>query len=145
MSRKLKSIAMQLSDSDIQEIIRIKKSDGKKVEELRKKRDRLASQLAALDAQIIKLTGEAPAPVARKRGAPTRAARKTKINFVAKMREVFEQTNEPMRAREIVEALPGVGVKIKDAAYTRKRVSVALATNKCFEQVERGVYRLSGE
>lgn len=132
-----------MSESDIQEIIRIKKVDDKRVEALRKKREKLVDQLVSLDAEITKLTGEAPAADAPKRRGAPRGGRRSKINFVAKIKEVFEQANEPLRARDIVDALPNVGVKVKDVAYTRKRVSVALATNKCFEQVERGVYRLS--
>lgn len=135
---------MQLSDKELEEIIRIKKTGGKRAEALRKKREKAAAQLAAIDAQIAQLTGgEAPAaPKAKGRPGPRAGAKRGKINFVAKMREVFAQAGKPLRAREIVESLPEVGVKIKDIPYTRKRVSVALATNKCFEQVSRGIYQL---
>lgn len=144
---------MQLSDSDIQELIRIRKSGGKKVETLRKKQDKLTAQLAAVKAEIAKLTGEAaPATVAaaepqpRRRGAPKGGTRRGgRVNFVAKMREVLTNAGTPLRARDIVESLPTVGVKVKDIPYTRKRVSVALATNKCFEQVSRGIYQLKDD
>lgn len=145
MNRNLKNIAMQLTESDIKEIIRIKKTGDKRLEALRNKRAGLVEKLAALDSEIAALIGDATVEKAPRRRGPARGTKRGKVNFVAKMREVFEQAGEPLRAREIVDALPGVGVKMKDIPYTRKRVSVALATNKCFEQVERGVYRLREE
>ncbi len=43
----------------------------------------------------------------------------------------------------MVEGLPDVGVKVKNEADMKKRVSVVLASQKnYFEQVQRGVYQL---
>lgn len=139
---------MQLSDNDLQELIRIKKTGGKKVEALQKKRVEIAARLAAIDVEIAKLTGEDPVEqpkAGKRRGASRSGAERGKVNFVGKMREVFSQAGTPLRAREIADGLLAVGVKIKDIAKIRKRISVALATSKCFEQVSRGVYKLKEE
>ncbi|MDR1745499.1 MAG: hypothetical protein LBS30_07085 [Planctomycetota bacterium] len=153
MKKKLRSIAAQLTEDEIQELIQIKKMGDKKTVALMRKRDRLASQLAALDAELARIEGK---PVARKRrGRPAskvkivaRGRRKTssggrRPNFSAAVREVFVKAGEPLRARQVVEGLADMGVKVTDASDMRKRVSIVLAQHKKhFEQVERGVYRL---
>ena len=151
MKRKLATIAKELSEEDIQELIRLKRTDDKKVVALRKKRDRLAAALAKADAELAKVSGEA-APVKRaarkQRAKPgpkagSKRGGKRRVNFTAAVREVFAQAKGPLRAAEVVEALPGVGVKVKDVADMKKRVSVVLASQKnSFEQVERGVYQI---
>lgn len=152
MKRKLATIAKELSEEDIQELIRLKRTDDKKVVALRKKRDKLAADLAKAEAELAKLTGEeAPkrkrAP--RKQGAkpgPKKGAKRggrRRVNFTAAVREVFARAGAPLRAAEVVEQLPGVGIKVKDVADMKKRVSVVLASQKnSFEQVERGVYQV---
>ena len=75
MKRKLKTIAMQLSESDIQELIQFRKMGDKRVVELRKKRDKLAADLRKLDVQIQKLTGE-PAVVEAEAAEPKRRGRR---------------------------------------------------------------------
>ncbi len=162
MNKNLELIARQLSESDIQELLRIKKSEDKKLAELRQKRDKLAADLADLDAQLA--DDEPEAPVARKprrggrkpRQAATKevAARKPakrggrqtrggKVNVAGAVREAFKQAGEPLRARQVVDLLPKVGIKVTDDLEMRKRVSVILAQHKSsFEQIERGLYRL---
>ncbi len=156
MKRQLKTIAMQLSESDIQELIRLKKQGDKKTVALRKRRDKLVAELARVDAELKKITGEEPAPAAKKKTARGRTAkaaaaktaggkkRKTnRVNISAAVREVFQKANEPLRARQVVDLLGDAGVKVTDVQEMRKRVSVVLAQAKdTFEQVECGVYRL---
>ncbi len=164
MKRTLKSIAAQLTEDEIQEIIKLKKMGDKKNAVLIRKRDKLAAQLADVEAELAKRSGgkiapaqpkrrgrkpasESSAPVRKTAGSKPagrrRAAGSRRNNFSASVREVFAQAGTPLRARQVVEGLPGVGVKVKDESDMRKRVSVVLAQHKNhFEQVERGVYRL---
>ncbi len=170
MKRKLAAIAMELSEEDLQELLRLKKTGGKKADALRKKRDRLAADLAKAEAELAKLTGgETPAKRrGRKPGRPAAAAagaeKKTRgrkagpakgtkkrarrgagrrVNFTAAVRDVFVKAGTPLRAAEVVENLAASGVAVKDAADMKKRVSVILASQKnSFEQVDRGLYQL---
>ena len=164
MKRNLKSIAMKLTDSDIQELIRLRKQGDKKTVALRKKRDKLAAELARVDAQLAKAgveidAGEAqPAPRGRKpRGRPAstakkaatktsasgRKGRKPRTNLSAAVREVFARAGGPLKASQVVDGLPEAGIKVKSVPEMRKRISVVLASQKnYFEQVERGVYQL---
>lgn len=155
MNRKLQNIAQRLSENDIHELLRLKKMGDKKVVALQKKRDKLAADLAKAEAQLAKLLGDAPAkprrgrkPGTKKAAAPAAGRKKRKssrVNLSAAVREVFARAGAPLRAREVVDALPDVGVKVKDVTDMRKRVSVVLASQKSyFEQVERGVYQLKG-
>lgn len=168
MKRTLKSIAMQLSEDDIQELIRFRKVGGKKVIALQKKRAKLAADLEKIDAQLARMTGEAEAPKRGRRpgkakpGRPAKAktekAAKTpgkkavgrpkksrRVNLSAAVREVFSRAGTPLKAKDVVDALPEVGIKVANVADMRKRISVVLASQKnSFEQVERGVYQLKG-
>jgi pyruvate/2-oxoglutarate dehydrogenase complex dihydrolipoamide acyltransferase (E2) component len=171
MKRTLQSIAAQLSEDEINQLIKIKKMGGKKSAALLKKRDKLAAQLAAVEAELARLSGgkvapsaqpkrrgrkpaaakaaktaKAAAPAKKTAGRKKKAAGSRRINFSASVREVFTQAGTPLKASQVVDGLPGVGVKVKDISDMRKRVSVVLAQHKNhFEQVERGVYRLRGE
>lgn len=154
MKRKLKTIAQQLSESDIQELLRLKKMDDKRVVALQKKRDKLAADLTRVEAQIAKLTGDVEAPKRRGRkpgpaktaGSGKTGGRRTrKVNLSATVREIFSRAGTPLKARDVVDALPEMGVKVKNVSDMRKRISVVLAAQKnYFEQVERGVYQLKG-
>ncbi len=151
MKRKLKNIAAQLTESEIQELIQIKKMGGKKAVALIRKRDKLAGQLAAIEAELARIEGR---PVAKRRGRPStkggkaakggrKASGRGRVNFSAAVREVFAKAGEPLRARQVVDGLAALGVKVTDPSDMRKRVSVVLAQHKKhFEQVDRGVYRL---
>ncbi len=153
MKRKLAAIAKSLSENDIQELIRLKKTGDKRVIALTKKRDRIAAKLAEVEAEIAKLTGESlpskrgPRKQRGKPGPKPGAKRgKRRVNFTAAVREVFVQAKQPLRAAEVVERLETVGLKVKDVTDMKKRVSVILASQKnSFEQVERGVYQLKAE
>lgn len=161
MNKDLENIARQLSESDIQELMRIKKSEDKKLAELRQKRDKLAADLADLDAQLAfggpeksakrkprrggrKPGSAAKAGPAKKAGKRGRARRgEEKVNMAGAVREAFEHAGTPLRARQVVDLLPEVGVEVADELDMRKRVSVILAQHKkSFQQIERGVYRL---
>ncbi len=167
MKRKLAAIARELSDADLQEILKYRKTGDKKVDALRKKRDRLAESLEKAEAELAKLTGdEAPAKRrGRKPGRPAAAgagkkakqakagkpAAKRKprsgsgrrVNFTAAVRDVFVKTGGSLRAAEVVEHLAEAGIKTTDVPDMKKRVSVILASQKnSFEQVDRGLYRL---
>lgn len=164
MKNNLQSIAMRLSESEIQELVRLKKMGDKKVVELRKRRDKLAAELARLDARLEKMAGGAveakPAPARRGRKPAAEkaeakaprgrkvAARKggRRLNISAAVRKVFQQAGTPLKASQVVDGLPEAGLKVKNVSDMRKRVSVVLASQKNhFEQVERGVYQLKSE
>lgn len=170
MKSKLLSLAKRLSDNDVKELLRLRRLEDRKSIGLRKRRDKLAAEIARIDAQLAKLGGEEEAepearPRARKGAAKKRgrkpgvaaaAAKKTaaprgrkggkkgrRQNLSAAVRQVFTNAGEPLKASQVVDALPGVGVAVKDVAEMRKRISVVLASQKNhFETVERGVYRL---
>jgi hypothetical protein len=154
MKRNLATIAKKLSEDDIQELIRLKKTGDKRVVALRKKRDKIAAALEKVEAELASLSGEAaPSRRGRKPGSKRRGAKpgpkpgsrrgKRNVNFTATVREVFTQAGKPLRAAEVVELLPAAGIKVKDVTDMKKRVSVILASQKnSFEQVERGVYKL---
>lgn len=166
MNKKLQSIAKQLTENDIQELIRMRKESSQKAITLRKKRDKLAAELARLDAQLEKLEGgdagagetkpargrrsrkktaAAKAP-AKPKKAGARKGKSRRVNLSAAVREVFAQAGAPLKASQVVDGLPAAGVKVKDVAEMRKRISVVLASQKThFEQVERGVYQLKTE
>lgn len=171
MDRTLENIARQLSESDIQELLRIKKSEDKKMADLRARRDKLAEEIAEID-EMLAGNAEEDAPKARRGRRPAATTQNTartpraaktvapaqakqpgrrggprlragKVNMAAAVREVFQRAGEPLRARQVVEGLPEAGVKVPDVLEMRKRVSVILAQHKnSFEQVERGIYRL---
>lgn len=177
MKRKLQTIANQLTESDIQELIRIKKMGDKKTVALRKKRDKLAANLARIDAQLEKMTGSpeeakparakrgrkpkaAAAPAKKtatkrkkaakpetqdapaKRGAP-RGKRSAGTSLSATVRQIFADAGTPLKASQVVDSLPGAGIKVKSIPDMRKRISVVLASQKNhFQQVERGLYQL---
>ncbi len=154
MKRKLAAIAKSLSEEEIHELFRLKRTGDKKVIALTRKRDKIAENLAKVEAEIAKLCGE-PLPAKRgprkQRGKPgpkpgAKRAGKRRVNFTAAVREVFVQAAQPLRAAEVVERLESVGVKVKDVTDMKKRVSVILASQKnSFEQVERGVYQLKAD
>ncbi len=170
MKRKLAAIARELSEDDLQELLRLKRTDGKLVAELSRKRDKLAEELAKADAELARLTGgaapakrrgrrkaaeksaEAEAPEMKQRAKPgpkpgskrmAKRGGRRKVNFTAAVRDVFAKAGTPLRAAEVVGLLSDSGMKIKDPADLKKRVSVVLASQKnSFEQVERGLYKL---
>lgn len=153
MKKKLQSIAMQLSESEIQELVRLKKMGDKKLVSLNKKRDKIVAQLEAVDAEIAAALG-AEAPVRKRRAGRKPAAVKApakkkkrggRVNLSVAVREIFSQAGTPLKAKDVVDALPDAGIKVRDVAAMRKRISVVLASQKNhFEQVERGVYQLKG-
>jgi hypothetical protein len=155
MKRKLATIAKELSEEDIQELIRLKKTGDKRVVALRRKRDKIAAALEKVEAELAGLLpDEAPAKRGAKRGGKKRGAKpgpkpgakrgaKRNVNFTAAVRDVLVQAGQPLRAAEVVERLPAAGIKVKDVTDMKKRVSVILASQKnSFEQVERGVYQI---
>lgn len=159
MNRKLKNIAAKLSEADIQELIRIKKLGDKRAVTLRKKRDKLAADLAKIDAELAKITGEPAAAPAKpgRRGrkpaaaAPAKAAKggkkksRRRTNLTGAVRDILTKAGEPLRASQVVDALPEAGIKVADVSDMRKRISVVLASQKkTFEQVSRGMYQLKG-
>ena len=190
MKKNLMSIAMGLSDKEIIELVRLKKTGGKKMVELRRERKKLLTSLARIDKKIATFGGVAveetveEAPVKTRRGKgrgrkaakpATKAAKATKSDKVAKkaakapkapkapkatkikrgrkggrriagltdaVRKVVAGATQPMRASDIVDALPGSGFKVADVSMIRKRVSIILATQKgSFKQVGRGLYQ----
>lgn len=151
MKKDLLSIAMGLSEKDIQKLAKLHKDGSKKLTELRRERKKLAAALAKVDRQIAALDVETEAPARRTR--KTRAAkpvagkgRKAKrggAGLTDAVREILSKSSTPMRASEIVDALPGEGVSVKDVQATRKRVSIILASQKkSFAQSGRGLYKI---
>ncbi|MDR1533679.1 MAG: hypothetical protein LBU64_01070 [Planctomycetota bacterium] len=170
MKRNLKIIAGQLSDRDIREVIRLKKLGGKRAVELKKKRAKLAETLDKLDQRLAALAGAdfSPAPPVRRKSAgkaakaarakpaegeapaadqPIDSARKGRKpspgSLASLVRKILDKSEEPLKAREIVERLPKTRVKALGVPALRKRISVLLATqNGYFEQTGRGLYKL---
>lgn len=147
MKKNLAAMAKKLSEKELQELIRLKKQDDKKLISLRRKRDKIAAQLDEIDREIAEYEGVLKVGRKRKVGRPkkTTAARKSRsrLNLSAAVREVFAKAKNPLKAAQVVEGLPDVGVKVKNEADMKKRVSVVLASQKnYFEQVQRGVYQL---
>lgn len=171
MKKNLMSIAMGLSEKELMELVRLKKDGGKKLVELRRERNKLATAIAKIDKKLAEY-GEgaadagdvetAPRKTRRGRGRGRKAAKaavkpasKTKgagrgkrraAGLTEAVRNVVANAADPVRASDIVDALPGVGFKVKDVAATRKRVSIILATQKgSFQQVGRGLYQAVAE
>ncbi|MCC8180608.1 MAG: hypothetical protein LIP23_06845, partial [Planctomycetes bacterium] len=125
---------------------------------LKKRRDKLVEQVRLLDKEIAKYAPELieDSPSGAKRGkVAAKRGRKGKVvaargkkplgrgDFSNAVREVFTKAGAPLRAKDVVDGLPGAGIKVDDVADMRKRVSVVLASQKNhFQQVERGVYQL---
>ncbi len=157
MKKTLQSIASQLSEDDIQEIIRLKKAGGKRVAALQRKRNRLAAEIERIDAELAGLsdgTGAAPRHKrGRKPGKKNTASKTTKKkhtgrrnNLSAAVRSIFQKTNKPLKASQVVDSLPKAGIHVADIADMRKRISVVLASQKNhFKQVSRGLYQLISE
>lgn len=168
MKRKLKEIARQLTGEDIQELLRIKESEDKRVAELLKKRDRLAAELADIDEQLAGQTGgemrgkkkpgrrpgrkariavemdvvDAEDKPARRKGKRKGKGRRNN-NLSATVRSIFAAAGGPLKASQVVEALPEAGIDVPDISEMRKRISVVLSSQKkYFEPVERGLYQL---
>lgn len=170
MRKALQSIAKKFTESDLEAILRFKRMGGEKLERLQRKREKAAASLAEIDRQIAELTdGAAPkrrgrkpgagkakaAPAAKSaarkggrkasavKGGTRRGTKKRRVNLSAAVREVFARVDSPLKASQVVDGLPDVGVKVADVAAMRKRISIVLASQKKnFESVGRGVYEL---
>ncbi|MDR0361667.1 MAG: hypothetical protein LBJ46_03125 [Planctomycetota bacterium] len=164
MKRKLLDIAKQLSERELEQLMQLKRDGGKKLQELRKERRKVAAELARIDRRIAQFGGEpeaetgkpvgAKAPsAAKKRGRPKKAEAKPRGRRKGPRRgkgltegvmKVLEAAAEPLRASDIVDALPGAGFKVEDVKEARKRVSIVLASKKDrIENVGRGLYKLA--
>ncbi len=155
MNKKLLSIAQELSEKEIQALIRLKKHGGKKLTELNRERKKLLSSLAKIEKQILDFGGDLDSAASKRktssskgrRGSAGKAQEKSGFDgsgLTEAMREVMTKANSPLRASDIVEALPENGFKVKDVMATRKRVSIILATQKkSFHQTGRGLYVLA--
>lgn len=173
MKRSLKEIAKQLTGDDIQELMRLKEQEDKRLTDLLKKRDKLAGELAEVEEQIAGLGGSVAgkAPAGKKKPGrrpgrkakavsepmadeekPARGRRKGKArgrrnnNLSATVRAIFAAASGPLKASQVVEALPEAGIDVPDVSEMRKRISVVLSSQKKhFEPVERGLYQLREE
>ena len=160
MKKNLLSIAMGLSEKDIKELIRLKKNGGKKLLELRRERKKLAAALAKIDMQLAEYgegdASAAPRKTRRKKGSGRKPAKVTKkrarkngrraVGLTEAVRNVVAKASKPVRASEVVDALPEAGFTVRDVAATRKRVSIILATQKgSFRQAGRGLYQTASE
>ncbi|MCC8167070.1 MAG: hypothetical protein LIQ31_13205 [Planctomycetes bacterium] len=125
MKRQLKSIAMQLTESDIQELIRLKKQGDKKTVALRKRRDKVAAELARLDAELKKISGEEPAAGAKTRGRP-RQAQTAKSVKTAKAGKTAAAAKTPKKAK----AAKTAGGKKRKA----NRVNISAAVREVFKK-----------
>lgn len=146
MRKNLAAMAKKLSEKELHELIRLKREDDKKLIGLRKKRDKIAAQLDEVKREIAEYEGSLKVGRTKKVSRPKKAAgtgKRRRLNLSAAVRDVFAQADAPLKAAQVVEGLPGVGMKVKDEADMKKRVSVVLASQKkYFEQVQRGVYQL---
>lgn len=147
--RKSTSSLKSLSIADLQALLekRISK-ERKKLPTLQAKRDKLASQLEEIDAEIAAIGGSAPAKRrgrkpgrrgGRAKGA-IRATRGGKMTIPAAIQQVLEEAGKPMK-----------GVDIKNAILKQKLIKgvkksfaaqVNIALGRHFRKKGRGVYTL---
>lgn len=79
-----------------------------------------------------------PAPKAK---PAKKIAKGRKGSLTGLVRKILEAASAPLKASQIVDALPAAGYKVKDVAGIRKRVSVILASGKkSFEKTGSGLY-----
>ncbi|MDR3077995.1 MAG: hypothetical protein LBV15_04445, partial [Planctomycetota bacterium] len=149
MENNLSRLALRLSEAEIQELLRLKKGGLKKTKALRKRRDALAARLAKLDRRIAEMTGEetvaaskpeavaspvqaGPAKRGRKPGKRPAASRTSggdgrMIGITAAIRAALSGAKgQPLKAAQVVDAMPGIGIKVDNVAEMRQRVSILL-------------------
>ena len=111
--------------------------------ELIAQRDELNRQIAELEA--LGAAKEAPEPMKvpapRKRGRRAKRA-KSPMSLVSTLAEVIK-VKESMSIREAAEAVLASGYKSKSKDFPNL-VSMTLASDKRFERVARGMYRVKG-
>ena len=145
MPGKVKSIRELRSELQIKETM---------LSSLRARRDKLGSQLAALERQIAALSGGArrgrkpgrrPATpkAAAKRTPKLRPARRGRRGtpLVDYVQNVLKKAPKPMRVKEVVKAVTAAGYK-SDSKDFYGIVATALRDPKKFHKVKRGVYKL---
>ncbi|MDR2392324.1 MAG: hypothetical protein LBE84_11690, partial [Planctomycetota bacterium] len=75
--KNLTNIAMQLSEDEIRQLMRLKKKGGQLAIRLRRRRDKIAAELEKLDRQLARITGNiTPAETGRTRGTGKKTAGK---------------------------------------------------------------------
>ena len=80
----------------------------------------------------------------KSRGTRGKGRKSARINNLsAAVRKVIAKAGAPLKASQVVDGLPGAGIKVASVADMRKRVSVVLASQKKhFDRVEPGLYQL---
>jgi hypothetical protein len=150
--RKSTTTLRSLSIADLQALLEKKISqERKKLPALQKKRDKLASQLEAIDAEIAAIGGSAPSRrgAAKRRGrrpgkatGTIRAKRGGKMTIPAAIHQVLEKAGKPMKSADIRDAI----IKQKLIKGRKKsfaaQVNIALNRHKVFKKKGRGVYSL---
>jgi hypothetical protein len=125
------------------------------LEKLRSIRDEVASQLANLDHRIEALSGKAA--VVRRGGRRGRGPGRPKVirrggrvvgGVPGKPLKAFLvealQAGGSMRALDLTKAVLDAGYKTHDRNF-RQTVASALASDRRFRRVRRGIYKLSGK
>jgi chromosome segregation ATPase len=139
-------MAKTLTIAQLQDQLEMK---TRELDKLKDKREKVAAQLADIDREIQKMTGES-AVAATRRSAPAGGSRKTAKRprrrrgqgaLVDYIRQVLSENPKGMRAVEIAQA-------VKDAGYESRSkdfytiVAAALRDESQFQRVRRGVYKL---
>lgn len=169
--QNLRGLASSLSSADIEKIVEIKKQDEAKASRLLKKYASLQSQLAKLEKEIIKITGESPGTrknIARKakkvvrkkaktskkkvakktvrKSAGKRAAKKSsKVGISDAINQILSASKKPMNVAAITEQLPKTGYRAgtKDIQKIKNRVGAAVASSQLFKKKSRGLYAIA--
>jgi hypothetical protein len=125
---------MNLSIAQLEQVLRARKSQ---LQKLAKQRNRIARELAKLDARIGMLGGD----VGRggMGGAGGRA--RNEKSLVEMIEGVLGKTGKPMGVGDIVDAVQKGGYKSSSANF-RGIVNQTLIKEKQFTQAGRGVYQL---
>jgi hypothetical protein len=148
----------------IQELKKQLAAQERKMEKLQTRRDKIAAELEQVDRELAQLTGggTTSAPTKRRRKKTTKAARKTKSAKKTGRKkssrgrrgggeggktlehyiiQVLDQAGEPMRAKEVMQAVDKAGYKSKSKDFYGI-VATALRNEDLFKRVSRGVYTL---
>src|SRR6266550_845787 len=127
-----------LSISQLERILRARKSE---LQKLARRRGKLARQLAQLDAQARALGGENGAFGGGGRGGAGGGRARNEKSLVKMIEDVLGRSSKPVNVGEIADAVRAKGYKSNSANF-RGIVNQTLIKEKQFAQAGRGMYQL---
>lgn len=161
MENMLLRLALRLSDNEIRELLHLKRGSAKKLAALHRERTALVNKLEKLDRRIAAMTEKhdpskrmaaagAMEPDENYEAETAAPSRKLKIarkgrrpgKLTAAILKIMDGADgQALRSSQIVDALPGVGLKVDDKQKTRQAVSMLLSRRRYFKRVGPGLYR----